>query len=209
MTLPTITVWSDYVCPWCYVGLAEVERLRPRYDFTIDWRPFLLRPETPDEGLPLPDRVKAFIANPDNPLSARARALGITLVLDRPIVPSTRRAHQAAEWARTQGRFDALHHALLKRYWTHGENLHEWSTLRAAAADAGLDGGALQQAVESKAFVAPMQAALDAASELGVHAVPTFIVGGKFAIQGAQDVSVFARAFEQLGATPKSMSSNP
>ena len=42
---PTITVWSDYVCPWCYVGLTEVEKLRDQWDFAIEWKPYLLRPE--------------------------------------------------------------------------------------------------------------------------------------------------------------------
>ena len=55
---PTITVWSDYVCPWCYVGLTEVENLRSTWDFTIEWKPFLLRPETPDEGMELPAYIR-------------------------------------------------------------------------------------------------------------------------------------------------------
>lgn len=149
------------------------------------------------------------MANPNNPLTTRAKAMGLTMVFDRELIPSTRRAHQAAEYARSKGTFDPFHHSVLERYWTKGENLHDWSVLRAAAADAGLDGDELQREVESGAWKPVMEAGLAAASELGVHAVPTFIVGNKFVIQGAQDSQVFASAFERLGFGPRSKTPSP
>jgi predicted DsbA family dithiol-disulfide isomerase len=166
-----------------------------------------LRPETPDEGLPLPTRVKAFMANPNNPLISRARALGLKMNFDRAMVPSTRRAHQAAEWSRTKGAFDVFHLGLLERYWVKGEDLHDFEVLRATAADAGLDGQELQAEVESKRWEPDLKTALDAAHHLGVHAVPTFLVGDQFFIEGAQDENVFARAFETLGFAPRSKTS--
>jgi predicted DsbA family dithiol-disulfide isomerase len=163
----------------------------------------LLRPETPDEGLPLPERIRTYMADPNNPLSTRARQMGLTMVTNRDVIPSTRRAHQAAEWARSQGRFDPFHHALLERYWVRGENLHDFAVLRAAAADAGLDGAVLEHEVASGRWRAPMEAGLAAAQEVGVTAVPTFIIGNRFVVQGAQDGRVFAQAFERLGFSPK------
>lgn len=162
-----------------------------------------MRPETPDEGLPLPARVKAFMANPDNPLTSRAKAMGLAMRFDRELIPSTRRAHQAAEWARTKGAFEAFHRGLLERYWLRGEDLHAWDVLGAAARDAGLDGDELRREVESGKWVAPLDAALREASEAGVHAVPTFLVGNRFVIEGAQDGRVFAHAFERLGFAPR------
>ena len=149
------------------------------------------------------------MANPNNPLASRAKAMGLTMKFDRQIVPSTRRAHQAAEWSRSKGAFEAFHHGLLERYWVRGEDLHDFAVLRAAAVDAGLDGDELQREVESGRFVATMQAGLDAAHELGVHAVPTFIVGDRFVIEGAQDGKVFAHAFEKLGFAPRSKTPGP
>ncbi len=198
----SVTIWSDYVCPWCYIGLTEVERLRSRWDFAVDWRPFLLRPETPDEGMPLPDRIKAFLANPENPLSTRAKKLGLTMV-HRDVVPSTRRAHQAAAWARTQGAFEPFHHALLERYWSRGQDLHAWDTLKAAAVDAGLNPDTLEAEVATGRFIAPMQASLAAAHDLGVSAVPTFLVADQYVIQGAQEGSAFVQVFEKLGLTAR------
>lgn len=144
------------------------------------------------------------MARPDNPLASRARALGLPMIFDHAVIPSTRRAHQAAEWARSQGAFEPFHRALLEAYWARGDDLHAFQVLRAAAEAVGLDGGRLEAEVSSGAWAGAVQAGLDAAKELGVHAVPTFIVGGRFVIEGAQDARVFAHAFERLGHAPRS-----
>jgi predicted DsbA family dithiol-disulfide isomerase len=153
--------------------------------------------------LPLPDRIRAFMADPNNPLSTRARQLELSMVTTRDVIPSTRRAHQAAEWARSQGKFDPFHHAVLQRYWTGGENIHEFEVLRAAAADAGLDGATLEHEVASGRWKDAMETGLRAAHDVGVTAVPTFIIGDRFVVQGAQEGRVFAQAFERLGFSPR------
>jgi predicted DsbA family dithiol-disulfide isomerase len=169
---------------------------------TLDWRPFLLRPDAPEDGWALPEHIRARVKSPDNPLRARASALGLTLA-ERERIPNSRRAHECTEYARAQGKLAAFHHAVLERYWARGEDLHEWSVLRAAALEAGLDPEAMEREVSAGQWREATQAGLDAAGELGVHAVPTFIVGDRFVIQGAQDASVFRQAFEKLGVTPK------
>lgn len=199
---PTITVWSDYVCPWCYVGLTEVEKLRATWDFAIEWKPFMLRPETPDEGMELPAYIREKMADPNNPLTARARSLGIT-INQRERIPSSRRAHEATEYARSKGKIDAFHHAVLERYWSKSEDLHDWAVLKAAAIEAGLDADEMQREVDAGTWRQPVLAGIEAGAEIGVNAVPTFIVGNRFVIQGAQQGSVFAQAFERLGAAPR------
>lgn len=169
---------------------------------TLDWRPFLLRPDAPEDGWPLPAHIRARMGAPDNPLTARAKALGLALV-EREHIPNSRRAHECTEFARAQGKLAAFHHAVLERYWARGEDLHDWGVLRAAAEEAGLDADAMQREVDAGQWRAAMQAGLDEAAEVGVHAVPTFIVGNRFVIQGAQDAAVFRHAFAKLGVTPK------
>jgi predicted DsbA family dithiol-disulfide isomerase len=196
----TVTVWSDYVCPWCYIGLTELKKLKgelPQLDVELDWRPFLLRPETPDTGLPLPSYIEEYMARADNPLKLRAKALGLT-INQRANIPSTRRAHQATEFARAHGKLQEFHGALLLRYWTEMGDLHDWALLKAAAAEAGLDGEAMQREVDAGAWREPFEAGLAAAKEIGVTAVPTFVVG-RFVIQGAQEGRVFRQAFERMG----------
>ncbi|MBJ6763350.1 DsbA family oxidoreductase [Myxococcaceae bacterium JPH2] len=198
----TIRVWSDFVCPWCYVGLSEVEKLRKEYDVLVDWRPFFLRPETPPEGLPLPEYVKERMKDPNNPLKVRAAQAGLKMV-HRDIIPSTRRAHEAAEFARDAGKLDPFHAAVLRRYWTEGQNLWEFETLRGAAQDAGLDPDALQRALEEGRYTKRVEESVREAQGLGVNAVPTFVLGERFALQGAQEYDIFRQAMQRLGATPR------
>lgn len=168
----------------------------------MEWHPYFLRPETPPEGLPLPDYVREGMKNPNNPLKLRAAAAGLTMV-QRDIIPSTRRAHEAAEYARAQGRLEPFQAAILRRYWSEGQDLWQWSTLRAAGEEAGLDPDALQRAVEEGRYRQVVEEAVREAQEMGIRAVPTFVLGEKLAIQGAQEYPAFKRAMEQLGAKPK------
>ncbi len=198
-----IRIWSDFVCPWCYVGLVEVEKLKKDFDVTVDWRPFLLRPDTPPEGSPPPEYVLARMADPNNPLKLRAAQEGLKMV-DHAIVPSTRRAHEVAELAREHGRIDALHASLLRRYWEQDEDLYALSTLRGAGQDAGLNPDEVEAAVQSGRYRPVVDEALRSAREMGVSAVPTFLVGDRLLIQGAQPQAVFRQAMERLGAKPRS-----
>lgn len=193
----TVTVFSDYVCPWCYVGTSELATLKGEFEFKVDWRPFLLRPETPETGWELPDRIKNFIKDPNNPLKQRADKLGIA-INHRMVVPSSRRAHECTEFAREHGKLEEFHHALIERYWSKSEDLHDWAVLEAAATQVGLDAAAMHREVEAGNWKAKVDEGLAAAHEIGVNAVPTFLIAQKFAIQGAQDASVFRQAFEKL-----------
>ncbi|MEW5740590.1 MAG: DsbA family protein [Myxococcota bacterium] len=179
------------------MGLGEVESLRKDYEIRLDWRPYLLRPDAPETGWPLPEHLKAKVRSKDNPLQARAKALGLALV-ERDHIPNSRRAHECAEFARSHGQLESFHRQVIERYWSRGEDLHEWTVLRGAAVEAGLDADAMQREVEAGRWTDAVQASLDEAAELGIHAVPTFLVGERFAIQGAQSADVFRHAFSRL-----------
>lgn len=197
-----VRVWSDFVCPWCYVGLAEVEKLKQRYDLEVDWRPFFLRPETPPEGLLLPESIRERMKDPNNPLKRRAAAAGLKMI-ERERIPSTRRAHEAAEYARAHGQLAPLHASSLRRYWSEGQDLFAWETLRGAAQDAGLDPDDLQRAIEAGQYRERVQEAVDEAHALGIHAVPTFLFADQLVIQGAQEYPAFEEAMRRLGASPR------
>ncbi len=143
------------------------------------------------------------MADPNNPLKRRAALLGLTMQ-DHELIPSTRRAHQAAKWAGPRGKLAAMHEEILKRYWTLGEDIGQWPALRAAAEDAGLDPDAMQEAVDSGSFQGEVDRDLEEARELGIHAIPTFVVGGTHAVQGAQEAEVFRRLLRQLGVGKRS-----
>jgi predicted DsbA family dithiol-disulfide isomerase len=124
----------------------------------------------------------------------------------REIVPSTRRAHEAAEFARARGQLGAIHAALLRRYWTEGQDLHSFDTLRGAGEEAGLDPDELQRAIEAGTHRPAVEASVREAHELGINAVPTFVFDDRLAVQGAQELPVFRSAMERLGAVPRARS---
>jgi predicted DsbA family dithiol-disulfide isomerase len=181
---------------------VEVEKVQRELEVGLEWKSFYLRPETPLEGSPLPAGIRARMKDPNNPLKLRAAKMGLTM-MDHDLIPSTRRAHQATKWAGSLAKLDPMHEQLLRRYWTLGEDIGQWPALRAAAQDAGLDPDAMQEAVESAAFEPEVERDIREAHDLGIHAVPTFVVGDRHAIEGAQEAEVFRRLLRQLGARAK------
>jgi predicted DsbA family dithiol-disulfide isomerase len=194
-----IRVWSDYVCPWCYVGLNEIEKAIKPYEVKLEWEPFFLRPDAPEAGWALPDQIKAKMNRPDNPLQQRAAKLGITLK-ERDHVPSSRRAHEATEFAREHGNLDAFHESVLRRYWSEAADISSFEVLRAAAREAGLDPDALQAALEAGKYTQSVKDRVQEAYESGIHAVPSFVFASKFLVQGAQEAHTFGQVLEQLKA---------
>ena len=140
--------------------------------------------------------------DPANPLKLRAAQMGLAMA-DHDVIPSTRRAHQATKWAGSLGKLEELHAQILRRYWTLGEDIGQWPALRGAVHDAQLDPDAMQEAVESGNFQTGVDADIQTGAALGIHAVPTFVVGDKHAIQGAQEAEVFRRLLRQLLVSPR------
>lgn len=149
----------------------------------------------------MPERIRASLGKPDNPLFARAKTLGLTLRI-RDIIPSTRRAHECAEYARAHDKLPAFHRGVLERYWSHGEDIHDWAVLGAVATAVGLDAAQMQTEVDAGHWRATTDAALAGAAQVGVRAVPTFLVADRIALSGAQEAEVFRQAFARL-ATPE------
>lgn len=165
----------------------------------LEWEPFFLRPDAPAEGWDLPPHIKAKMNQPGNPLQARAAALGITLK-ERERVPNSRRAHEATEFARDNGKLDAFHASILRRYWSEGADISKMEVLCEAAVEAGLDADAMQSAVENGQYTQNVKDRVAEAYESGIHAVPSFVFAKKYLVQGAQSAETFQQVLEQLKA---------
>jgi predicted DsbA family dithiol-disulfide isomerase len=162
----------------------------------MDWQPFELRPNAPETGWPIPEHIRARMGAPDNPLRQRAKQLGIELV-ERDWVPSSRRAHECTEFARARGKLEAFHAGVLRAYWSEGKDLHDWAVLADIAAAASLDAAAMQDEVTAGAWRDAVDERVSTAHELGIHAVPTFVVADRFVVQGAQTGDVFESVFRR------------
>lgn len=180
------------------------ERLSKEHGVAVDWQPYLLRPEAPQEGWPLPEHLAAKMNQPDNPLTQRAKAMGLPLQ-QRKWVPNSRRALAANELVRALGtqKLHELHSAVNDHYWARGEDLSQWPVLEAAAKDIGVDLAALRATADEAELDRRIDDSIAAAHRMGIHAVPTYVFfdGDKplGAIQGAQEYAVFERAAKQVG----------
>lgn len=195
-----ITVVSDFICPWCYVGLEVIDRLWQKYDFTLDWAPYFLDPSIPPEG-----RTRTPTTTADTPksdLEKRAEAEGIELRRGRTFTPHTHLALQASEWARDNGDPRTaleFHRALFKAHFTAHENLMEVDVLARAAEQVGLDGADLRKALADGEFKQRVDEGIDHSYAIGVTGIPTFILNDQYAVVGAQPYEVFEQIMAKLG----------
>lgn len=194
-----VTVVSDYICPWCYIGLEEIERLYGEWDIDLDWAPFFLDPSIPPEG-----RARAPQAPdaPPTPVEARGETLGLDFRRGRTFTPHTLLALQAGAFSEATGTTQQImdyHRALFKAYFTDFENLMDIDVLVKHADACGLDGTALREALENKTYEAEVNAGIEQSYAIGVTGIPTFILNDQYAVVGAQTHDVFERVFAQLG----------
>jgi predicted DsbA family dithiol-disulfide isomerase len=205
-----LTVVSDYVCPWCYIGLTRVERLEQEYEVEVEWAPYQLRPHTPPKGIPF-ERLRGTGPYTDEYLlrvTTLAADAGIDMQ-ERKLVPNSLPSLEAAEWARERGGFRELHRAMFAAYFVNGEDIGDPRVLERLARDLGLDGGDLLQALESGRYRDRLEDKLEWSRVAGGAGVPFFIFRGidretgetkRFGFTGAQDYEVFQSVAERLGA---------
>ncbi|MGB2696041.1 MAG: DsbA family oxidoreductase [Dehalococcoidia bacterium] len=194
-----VTVISNYICPWCYVGMARIERLQRNFALNVQWQPFEIHPEIPPEGKPMGGVAAAYYER-FRPLAADA---GLPFELPER-VPNSHRALEAAEFAREQGAFDPFHHALFLAYFTHGRDISDLDVLSELGASCGVDADELREALESRRYAALVDERTDESRQQGYTGTPTFIFEDgerRFPITGAQDYEVFESVARRMGAT--------
>ena len=197
-----ITVWSDYVCPFCYLEEPVLERIREEFGAQVetDWRAFELRPEPVPTLPPDGDYLHRVWNASVYPMAERR---GMTLRLP-PVQPRSRRALEAAEFAREHGRFDAMHHALFRAFFEDGRDLGDTAVLLEVGASVGLDTEALRRALEEGRYTAWVVEDERLARELGISGVPCMLIGAPGApleeaevVSGAQPAELVRAAVER------------
>lgn len=169
-----IDVWSDYVCPFCYLEEPVLERLRHEYAERVDivWRAFELRPEPH----PTLDPDGAYLHRVWNrSVYPMAQERGMTLRLP-PVQPRSRKALELAEFARTHGRFADLHRALFKTFFEDGRDLGDIDTLVEIAASVGLPADASRAVLQQGSFRDRVLADAQEAHALGISGVPIVLI---------------------------------
>jgi predicted DsbA family dithiol-disulfide isomerase len=206
-----IDVWSDIVCPWCYIGKRRLEAALAgfphRDEVEVVWRAFELDPSAPRErdrnvsyasrlskkyGTTLPE-AQARIER----VAALAAAEGLDFRFDRARAGNTFDANRVVHMAGEHGVQDAVKERLMRAYFTEGEPVGDRDTLARLAGEAGLDAEAVRAALAGDAYADGVRSDEREAAELGIGGVPFFVFAGRYAVSGAQPAELFASALAQ------------
>src|SRR5438067_1914151 len=194
-----IVAYSDYVCPWCYIGHLRIERLRREFPVDVRWRPFELHPETPRSGAQLEGRLGSEArarAYRDN-IGALAADAGVSMSMP-PLIANSHLALEAAEFARETDVFEPFHDAVFRTYFEHGRNIGEADVLCEVARGCGADDQALRQALADERYAVTIDELTDEARRDEIVSTPTFVFSGGFRLVGAQEYAVFASVTQRL-----------
>jgi predicted DsbA family dithiol-disulfide isomerase len=135
-------------------------------------------------------------------------AVGLHLALHERLINS-RPALQAAEFARGQGRFDAMHQELLKAYWDEGRDVSDMAVLREVAARVGVDVAGMDAAINANRFGDYLDARRAEAEELGINGIPAHVIADRYLVMGAQPYDLFERVMAKVGVPKRASSSFP
>lgn len=201
-----IMMFSDFVCPFCYIGFEIMRRLRPEFGFELQWRGFQIHPEWPAEGMP----VERFYQGAGDDLRRavweRIRSLAdpVGLPIKPPaVLTNSRLALEAAEFAHEAGKAEEFEELVYRAYFQEGANIGNPGIIAALAKQAGIDHGAMVEALKSPKYSMRLKNNALVANQNGVSGVPTFIIGD-FPLVGAQSPEVMRqflrRAAQRLGS---------
>jgi predicted DsbA family dithiol-disulfide isomerase len=198
-----VDIWSDVVCPWCYVGTRRFEEAVARLEepgVEVVHRAFELDPGVPPGGQDLAEYLaRKFggaqkVAMTHDRLDRAADDVGVDFRWDGKRRVNTFDAHRLAAWALDTTGAEVqndLHQRLFRAYFTDNRDLADHAVLAGLAGEAGLDPDRAAEVLAGGAYADEVRADERRAGELDIHAVPTFVIEGRWAIPGAQDIDTF------------------
>ncbi len=206
-----VEVWSDLVCPWCYLGKRRLEQALEQFPHRaavdVVWRSFELEPDAPRIAEPRADLLVTrygmtpeAAAQRDAQMTALAAEAGLDYRPDRVQLGNTFDAHRVLHAGRAAGRQPAVKERLLRAYFTEGRALTDTDTLVELAAEAGLDAAETRAALADGSYAADVRGDEREAQELGITGVPFFVLHRRYAVSGAQPADLMLQALEQTWA---------
>ena len=212
----TVDVVSDVVCPWCFIGQKRLDKAVAAagdVDVHIRWRPFQLDPTIPPQDKDRREYMRAKFGSDERIREIHARieplgeAEGISFAFDAiKVAPNTLDAHRLIRWAGAAG--EAVQNRLVRRLFQlnfeEGVNIGDHAVLVEAAREAGMDASVVATLLPTDADVEAVRTEIATASRMGISGVPCFLLEGKYAVMGAQDVDTLADAIRQVAAAKAS-----
>jgi predicted DsbA family dithiol-disulfide isomerase len=205
-----VEIWSDIMCPFCYIGKRHFEEAMKRFEHAdkieVEWHSFLLDPEIakPSGG----SNVYEYLAERKgitleqsktmhNNVVEMAKRAGLDYRFDITMVANTFDAHRLIQFAKTKGLADKAEEHLFRAYFTQGKDLSAPSALIAIAIEIGLNGDEAKAVINSYAFSDEVNSDIDEAARLGIRGVPFFVLNRKYGISGAQPPQTFIDALRE------------
>lgn len=204
-----IEIWSDVMCPFCYIGKRRLERALAQFpnaqEVKIEWKSFQLDPESPTDttqnyaqslatkkNMPLP-QVRDMFAQ----VAEMGLAEGLRLDFDKAVVANSFNAHRFTHMAKQHGKQHEAEELLFKAHFSEGKNIDDTEVLAQLGEQLGLCAEAVRQMLATEAHAEAVRHDQYEAHQLGVRGVPFFVFNDKYAISGAQDSRVFLSALQQ------------
>ena len=206
-----IEVYSDVICPWCYVGKRRLERALEQWNGSvpvrISWRPFQLNPAMPQQGMDRRQYLEAKFGGADaarsiySQVETAGAGEGISFAFDRIArTPNTFTAHRLIWFAEHHGKQDAMVETLFRYYFLEGRDIGDLESLSQAAASTGFDRAVIDALLTGDEGVDAVKTEETAGRRLGISGVPYFVLNGTHALSGAQPPEQFLVAFRQIEA---------
>ena len=182
-----LEVFTDYVCPWCYLGDARVKKIKNNFDINIKLVHFPLHPETPQEGRTL---LELFQSNPDDIKEKNIRMKGLMdqeelPYIDRTHTYNSRLAQEIGAWAETIQKNTSIHDNFFEAYFVKGLNIGLKEVILDVVSNSGLDINEARSVIKDRTFKKNIDEDWKKSSEYGVTGVPTFVYSGQ-SLVGAQ-----------------------
>ena len=207
-----IEVWSDYVCPFCYIGKRQLEKAIKDTGYEnqieVEYKSFLLDPTTPVDAN---DSVYSSLAkkynisveqakNMTKGVAERAKEVGLEYDFDHMKEANTIAAHRLAKWAATKQKGEEFSERVLQAYFLEGKAIGQQDVLLNLVEELGLDKKEAQQILNSNQFKEEMDRDIYEAQQIGVRGVPFFVINNKYGISGAQPQNLFEQTIEKAAS---------
>jgi predicted DsbA family dithiol-disulfide isomerase len=207
-----IEIYSDVVCPWCFIGKRRLEQALERIGAAqrveVGWRPFELNPSMPKEGMERRTYLQAkfggaeALRGMEDRLTKAGEADGIEFAFDQIArTPNTFDAHRLIWFAGQQNCQDEVVEALFHSYFTKGREIGSLDSLAEIASDCGLDRDEVERFLASDQAVQEVRTEEATGHRLGIRGVPYFVLNGSIAISGAQPPDIFVSSLQQAEDT--------
>lgn len=206
----TLDIFSDPVCPWCYIGKANLDRALEAigdHPFRVEWHPFQLNPDLPRTGADRREYLEAKFGGKANAARAYAQVMqagdqaGVEINIDRiERQPNTLDAHRLIHWAGLEGRQNAVVTGLFRAYFRDGQDIGDADVLSDIGAAAGMDRAMVARLLASDADRDDLAARDADARAKGVRAVPTFLIARQYVVSGAQPPELWQQVAADIAA---------